>query len=213
MGRKDDLEQLILDGYRLIRDHQQIIQVSDRPEEKLRSVRQTEHHWALIEGCLREYIDLWQFRQWPVSDEVVEIAARFPELTSVFQQPPVILQQTAALYVPGVSARPHSDPESAVAEVETEGWREGLVSDQPNAVAHFGSHARLLAGPGTGKTFCLARRIEYLISEQGISPEEIVALTFTRAAAAELRNRVQERLGLEGDEGPRITTLHSFALR
>ena len=213
MGRKDDLEQLILDGYRLIRDHQQIIQVSDRPEEKLRLVRQTEHHWALIEGCLREYVDLWQFRLWPVSDEVVEIAARFPELAGVFQQPPVILQQTAALYVPGVSARPHSNSESAVAEVETEGWREGLVSDQPNAVAHFGSHARLLAGPGTGKTFCLARRIEYLISERGINPEEIVALTFTRAAAAELRTRVQERLGLERDEGPRITTLHSFALR
>ena len=213
MGRKDDLEQLILDGYRLIRDHQQIIQISDRPEEKLRSVRQIEHHWALIENCLREYTDLWQLRPWPVSDEVVEIAARFPELAGVFRQVVTVAPQTAALSITGILDWTESDFERAIAAIETGGWREGLVGGQPDVVAHIGSNARLLAGPGTGKTFCLARRIEYLISEQGISPEEIVALTFTRAAAAELRNRVQERLGLEGDEGPRITTLHSFALR
>ena len=213
MGRRDDLEQLILDSYGLIRDHQQIIQVSDRPGEKLRSTRQIERQWALIEEYLREYVDLWQSRPWSVSDVVVEIAASFPELANVFRQAPAVLQQTAALYVPEVSARAQPDSESAVAAVETGSWREGLMGGQPDVVAHIGSNARLLAGPGTGKTFCLARRIEYLISEQGISPEEIVALTFTRAAAAELRNRVQERLGLEGDEGPRITTLHSFALR
>ncbi|MCX6329099.1 MAG: ATP-dependent helicase [Bacteroidia bacterium] len=91
-------------------------------------------------------------------------------------------------------------------------WDEGLFDDQKEAASHIGDHARLLAGPGTGKTKTLSRRIAYLITEKHIPPNQILALTFTRVAASELRNRVSEIL--EGEyEIPRISTLHSFALR
>lgn len=91
-------------------------------------------------------------------------------------------------------------------------WDQDLTPSQRGAAGHDGTHARLLAGPGTGKTSTLIARIARLITERGADPSQIIVLTFTRAAAAELRRRVAERLG-EGAHAPRISTLHSFALR
>ncbi len=90
-------------------------------------------------------------------------------------------------------------------------WDDGLLPEQRIAASHVGANARLLAGPGTGKTRVLTRRIVYLVSIQNIDPQHIVALTFTRAATQELRNRTQGLLG--ANQMPRISTLHSFALR
>lgn len=90
-------------------------------------------------------------------------------------------------------------------------WDDGLLEGQKKAAQHAGSHARLLAGPGTGKTLTLTRRICFLINALNVPPESIFALTFTRAAAQELRQRVSN--ALEGQSIPRISTLHSFALR
>lgn len=90
-------------------------------------------------------------------------------------------------------------------------WDDGLLPEQRHAAAHVGSHARLLAGPGTGKTRSLTRRVCFLIEERNVEPEQICALTFTRAAAHELRRRVKSEVGDE--RVPRISTLHSFALR
>lgn len=90
-------------------------------------------------------------------------------------------------------------------------WNDGLLPEQELAAGHFGTHARLLAGPGTGKTKSLTQHICFLIEEKSIDPELILALTFTRAAAHELRQRVQTEVGPE--RMPRISTLHSFALR
>lgn len=92
-------------------------------------------------------------------------------------------------------------------------WDRGLLNDQKNAASHIGDHTRLLAGPGTGKTLTLVRRVAYLVTERGVSPEQILALTFTRAAAFELRKRIAEVLGSQQKVLPRISTLHSFALR
>ncbi len=86
-----------------------------------------------------------------------------------------------------------------------------LLEDQKAAATHIGSHARLLAGPGTGKTLTLTHRIHYLIREKNVPPEHIHAITFTRAAAQELRQRVENMLGR--DSCPHISTLHSFALK
>ena len=91
------------------------------------------------------------------------------------------------------------------------GWKDGLLDAQEIAAGHTGSHARLLAGPGTGKTLTLTRRIRFLIEEKEVSPDTIRAFTFTRAAAKELDNRVRTALGSQ--KTPRISTLHSFALR
>ena len=90
-------------------------------------------------------------------------------------------------------------------------WDDNLLPDQKTAAAHAGTHARLLAGPGTGKTLTLTRRICFLVTESNISAKSILALTFTRAAAGELRQRIANELG--EDQSPRISTLHSFALR
>ena len=90
-------------------------------------------------------------------------------------------------------------------------WYNNLLPDQRTAAIHVGTHARLLAGPGTGKTFTLTRRICFLVTESNIPAKNILALTFTRAAARELRQRVADELG--EDNSPRISTLHSFALR
>lgn len=89
-------------------------------------------------------------------------------------------------------------------------WDEGLSQEQKKAASHLGRPARLLAGPGTGKTRVLTRRICFLV-HQGISPENILAVTFTRTAARELRRQLQKELG-QGPR-PRISTLHSFALQ
>ena len=86
-----------------------------------------------------------------------------------------------------------------------------LLEDQKAAATHIGSHARLLAGPGTGKTFTLTHRVRYLVQEKNVPPKHIHAITFTRAAAQELRQRVENMLG--EDSCPRISTLHSFALK
>lgn len=91
-------------------------------------------------------------------------------------------------------------------------WDDNLNDDQIGAASHIGAHACLLAGPGTGKTLCITRRILYLIEEENFPPSDIMALTFTRAAAAELKSRVKSELGEDSDL-PRISTLHSFALR
>jgi len=91
-------------------------------------------------------------------------------------------------------------------------WDEGLRDEQTTVAGRNRGHAVLLAGPGTGKTFVLVRRVEYLVEAGGVPPRQISALTFTRAAAAEMRNRLLDRLGERGDE-VRVSTLHSFALR
>jgi len=92
-------------------------------------------------------------------------------------------------------------------------WREGLLADQIRAAQHIGCHARLLAGPGTGKTRTLTRRVLALILDHGVEPRRILALTFTRAAAFQLRREIQQALQPLDIETPRVSTLHSFALR
>jgi len=90
-------------------------------------------------------------------------------------------------------------------------WSDNLLPEQRTAAGHSGAHARLLAGPGTGKTLSLTRHVCYLIEERRIAAEEVIAVTFTRAAARELLQRVEGVLGV--GNAPRISTLHSFALR
>lgn len=92
-------------------------------------------------------------------------------------------------------------------------WDELLLPDQRAAAAHLHGHARLLAGPGTGKTFTLMKRILFLVMERGVEPTDILALTFTRAAAHELRSRVNKVLEGRFAARPTIMTLHSYALR
>ena len=85
--------------------------------------------------------------------------------------------------------------------------------DQQTAIKHINGHARLLAGPGTGKTHVLTRKVLWLVLKQEIEPRDILTLTFTRLAAAQLRNHLTEFLTPHEIETPVVSTLHSFALR
>lgn len=91
-------------------------------------------------------------------------------------------------------------------------WHTDLGDEQREAAGADEEHGVLLAGPGTGKTFVIVRRVQFLIEELDVPPEQITALTFTRAAAAEMRERLAERLGDAGAQ-VRVSTLHSYALR
>lgn len=87
----------------------------------------------------------------------------------------------------------------------------GTLPEQARAAAHRGGvAARLLAGPGTGKTWTLVEYVVGLINA-GSSPSEILCLTFTRAAAAGFRKKITK--ALYGGASPEVYTLHAFALR
>lgn len=60
---------------------------------------------------------------------------------------------------------------------------------QKRAVAHKEGPCMVLAGPGSGKTLTIVSRMEYLIKHQGVKPEEILVITFTKAAAKEMKER------------------------
>lgn len=87
------------------------------------------------------------------------------------------------------------------------------TDDQVVAIDHIGKHARLLAGPGTGKTKTLTRRVLSLVLLHSVEPESILLLTFTRLAARQLRKEIAAVLEPHGKSLPQISTLHSFALR
>ncbi len=84
--------------------------------------------------------------------------------------------------------------------------------DQIKAIDHIGSHGRLLAGPGTGKTKTLTHRVLSLVLKHSQSPENILLLTFTRLAAGQLRAEINNALNPHSSTMPYISTLHSFAL-
>ncbi|BDF34385.1 DNA helicase [Lachnospiraceae bacterium] len=71
----------------------------------------------------------------------------------------------------------------------------GLNSAQNEAVAHHDGPCMVLAGPGSGKTLTIAKRIEYLIQKHKVRPEEILVITFTKYASNEMRKRFLAVMG------------------
>lgn len=80
---------------------------------------------------------------------------------------------------------------------------------QQAAVQNFNSKLLIVAGPGSGKTTVLTKRIAYLISEKGVKPEECLAITFTKKAASEMRSRLRKLLNKNADSIS-INTFHSL---
>ncbi len=71
----------------------------------------------------------------------------------------------------------------------------GFNQAQKRAVLHGTGPCQVLAGPGSGKTLTIVNRIKNLIEEQHVKPEEILVVTFTRFAAAEMKTRLCSLMG------------------
>ncbi|QRY63098.1 UvrD-helicase domain-containing protein [Gordonia sp. PDNC005] len=89
---------------------------------------------------------------------------------------------------------------------------DGLNPQQRAAVIHQGVPLLIVAGAGSGKTAVLTRRIAFLLAERDVTPGQILAITFTNKAAAEMRERVIDLVG------PRasymwVSTFHSTCVR
>ncbi|MCH7230627.1 DNA helicase PcrA [Glycomyces sp. L485] len=88
----------------------------------------------------------------------------------------------------------------------------GLNEPQRQAVEHAGSPLLIVAGAGSGKTRVLTQRIAHLLAERGAHPGEILAITFTNKAAAEMRERVAALVGPRS-RAMWVSTFHSACLR
>ncbi|OII33798.1 ATP-dependent DNA helicase PcrA [Curtobacterium sp. MMLR14_010] len=102
---------------------------------------------------------------------------------------------------PGAGARAYEDPFTA-----------GLNPQQKEAVEYRGESLLIVAGAGSGKTSVLTRRIALLLANREAWPSQILAITFTNKAAAEMRERVRALVG-QASEGMWISTFHSACVR
>ena len=89
---------------------------------------------------------------------------------------------------------------------------EHLNTPQAEAVEYYQGPLLILAGAGSGKTRVLTHRVGYLIQEIGVTPHNILAITFTNKAAGEMKERVNDLIGHRA-EAMWICTFHSAAVR
>lgn len=86
-----------------------------------------------------------------------------------------------------------------------------LDAEQRLAVETTEGYVRVIAGAGSGKTRTLTHRYLYLAKEMGISPSNILCVTFTNKAAGEMKKRIRTMLG--GDDSGYVSTFHGFCVQ
>ena len=95
---------------------------------------------------------------------------------------------------------------------ETDELLDGLNSQQRQAVLHHGSPLLIVAGAGSGKTAVLTRRIAHLLAARDVGVGQVLAITFTNKAAAEMRERVVSLIGPKA-RNMWVSTFHSTCVR
>ncbi|MGB3484743.1 MAG: DNA helicase PcrA [Mycobacterium sp.] len=95
---------------------------------------------------------------------------------------------------------------------ETDQLLDGLNPQQRQAVLHEGTPLLIVAGAGSGKTAVLTRRIAYLLAARDVGVGQILAITFTNKAAAEMRERVVDLVGPRA-KSMWVSTFHSTCVR
>jgi DNA helicase-2/ATP-dependent DNA helicase PcrA len=88
-----------------------------------------------------------------------------------------------------------------------------LSEEQIKPIASNSKNKLILAGPGTGKSYTILGFVIDLINNKSVNPSTIIVLTFTRAAAAELKNKIRDNINSSRNDAPRVFTLHGFSLR
>jgi len=109
-------------------------------------------------------------------------------------------------------APPDSSSDSTGRFSDSEWLLDGLNPTQRDAVAHADGPLLVVAGAGSGKTRVLTHRIAHLIRDRGVSPFEILAITFTNKAADEMKSRVAALVGPVANK-MWVSTFHSACVR